>query len=110
MSFDLFEIACSQRAEVRALASAHVARYGADALSLARMAREDVVERGRHARAVLYDEAIELLELCNVSDQHRNTTSHKMRMTISGTWQMAACPHHQPRQRYRPKLLQMLLS
>ncbi|WP_294192664.1 hypothetical protein [uncultured Sphingomonas sp.] len=106
----MFEIACGQRAEVRALASAHVARYGADALSLARMARADVVERGRHARAVLYDEAIGLLDLRNGSDQHLNATSHKMRMTFSGMWQMAADPHHQPHQQYRPKLLQMLPS
>jgi len=61
MSFDLLDIACRQGAEARALASHYVARYGVDAPALARIARADVVERGRETRAALYAGALAIL-------------------------------------------------
>jgi hypothetical protein len=63
MFSDLLDIACRQGHEARALASRYVARYGVDAPALARMALADVRERGRHARAALYAEAIAILAI-----------------------------------------------
>ena len=61
MSFDLLDIASRQCGEARALASYYAARYGVDAPALARMARADVIQRGRHTRAVLYARALAIL-------------------------------------------------
>ncbi|WP_019517717.1 hypothetical protein [Sphingomonas sp. Mn802worker] len=88
MPFDLFDIACDQRAEVRTLASTYVARYGGDALPLARMARTDVLERGRHARAALYDQVIHLLRLRDRKKCDARVKPLKMRMTISDTMEV----------------------
>ena len=64
--FDLLDIACRQGGEARALASYYATRYGADAPVMARMARADVIERGRDTRAALYADALAILRMVQV--------------------------------------------
>ncbi|WP_143051800.1 hypothetical protein [Sphingomonas palmae] len=103
----LLDIACGQRAEVRALASTYVARYGPDALALARMARADLLERGRCARAALYDQAIDLLALRIVDHHQARRAPFKLRMTISDMSQVMPRHQHRCSQQRTLKLLQM---
>lgn len=65
------------------LASTYVARYGADALPLARMAHTDAVERKRRARADLYAGAIRLLVLRAREQEDVHAASTDVRMTIN---------------------------
>ena len=107
MSLNLLENACGQHAEVRVLASTYVARYGPDALALAQMARADVLNRGRRARAALYDQAINLLALRVVDHHDAPGAPSKLRMTISDTPQVSLPSRRRSCEQLEAKLLQI---